>query len=119
MKTRNGFVSNSSSSSFVLIGSKVGIEHIDDPDVFYINRPESVCFKPNAKIKEYIKTHEPLKGELYIVAICTENIRHIDRKLFDKAMESHKETVSIVCLEMDWWEPEEVKYFEDFYKRIK
>lgn len=97
MKIRNGFVSNSSSSSFVVFGRSTTVNEIDDPHVKILGTglgDGMDYFRPTQKMIAYIKEHGFDKDKsvefIYdLISFSEESIVSIDQmKSLLKEMES-------------------------------
>lgn len=73
MKIRNGFVSNSSSSSFLVFGNPAGIEDIEDPKL----RIKDGCggegvyyFEPTKEMRDWIKNNPDDCPHMIIEHVC-------------------------------------------------
>ena len=122
MKIRVGFVSNSSSSSFVVFGKEVGIDEIDDLHVkFYgYNGSEgSHFFRPTDEMIEYMKAHwdSDMEGKLvYEYFSYCEDGDDVDVTELQKNVSSIKESkVSVMCFDIDHWDPESLDDFIESY----
>lgn len=88
MKTRNGFVSNSSSSSFIVIYKPTTIAQLDDPDFTVVGK--GLCdgidfFTPNTEMKNYIRENHSEGRNFYankkIDLVNNRYVRFIIKKL--------------------------------------
>ena len=117
MKVRNGFVSNSSSSSFVVYGRSATINEIDDPHVrvrMYEGWEGECYFEPNKEIKDFIK--EQGGGRFHLVYeyfSFSEEETMSQKKLMEKiAFIPSNERIKIECFQKDYYEPEDIENFK-------
>jgi hypothetical protein len=61
MKIRQGFVSNSSTSSFCIFFDEANLAEIDDPNIMVMSEPDEygtvVRFRPNEEMRVWIKAN--------------------------------------------------------------
>ena len=122
MKIRNGFVSNSSSSSFVIISSYASVENIDDPRVNLFLDHNIICpdggriyFRPDEKTIELIKNHPEVDWGNFVYEFfsCDEE-KKMNKKDFMSLVKELPDNFEIECFEIDHWQPS----YKDILERV-
>jgi hypothetical protein len=114
MKMRNGFVSNSSTSSFFMLYRRATEEELNDPNIVVsIEGGEGeIFFHPSPEIAEYIKTHdiEGGYGIYYSYFDVRDGENEIDKsELMAKIAAIPDGDVKYMVRDVDQWEPESLE----------
>lgn len=113
MKIRLGFVSNSSSSSFVVISRKSSIDEIDNPKV-KLQLSENIIspgegqiyFRPDAKTIELIKSRPDINwGDFVYEFFSCDEGKNLAKKEFLSIAKEVPEVFQIECFSISQWQP--------------
>jgi hypothetical protein len=116
MKIREGFVSNSSSSSFIIVCKSVTIENIDDTDIWFEGHGLSEgidFFELEPETKEIIKTRG-LPEDCYLLKVAKYSCEY-DMNIDDDFSSLAKKGYTIKSIEVDNWTSQEAGIFEEEY----
>jgi hypothetical protein len=117
MKIRQGFVSNSSSSSFIIVYRDATVEEANDPHVYLLGRYLSEgrdYFQPDEAMAEMIKAKGIPKGsELIYVYLTGDDEGSISLQKLKGIEDSGN--VNIETIEADYHSTDNVDDFEECY----
>ncbi len=120
MKVRNGFVSNSSSSSFMIAYRNASVDEIDDPKVLikggYASEGECL-FRPDKDMIDYIKSNGKGDYDIIYEYFSVDEIKKISKKELLNIVNSIPDNVEIIlkAFKIDQNQPESL---DDFLKYV-
>jgi len=113
MKIRNGFVSNSSSSSFMVISRHASIDEIDDINVKLFLDDDIISpgegriyFRPDERTIRLIKQHQDIEwGDFVYEYLSFSESMRISKNELLSAVIRMPDSVDIHCFEITQYEP--------------